>query len=161
MTKIEERLYIGCPYVRAREYLHQALEQAARSLLPKLLRLRAAVPATNMEVAKYVNVTYDHDSDPMHFDEPWRVCWKPEPGGVYPSFRGQLTVRAGENYECAILELTGEYEPPLGTAGRAFDAAIGKRVAADTARKLLSEIGAEMEVRYHREEAAKIDSVIS
>jgi hypothetical protein len=161
MTRVTESLYVDCPYVRAREFLHAALAQASADQLPHLVRLKATVPATRIELAKYVNVRYSGATDPMHFDEPWRVRWTPEPGGIYPSFDGELTVRADETYRSAILELTGEYAPPLGAAGRVFDAAFGQRIAAGTAQELLARIAAEMEAQYHREEAAKADTLSS
>jgi hypothetical protein len=159
MTTVKEFLYVDCPYVRAREYLHAALAHVSADQLPHLLRLKATVPATSIELAKYVNVQYDRATDPMHFDEPWRVRWTPEPGGIYPSFDGELAVRADETYGSAILELTGEYTAPLGAAGRVFDAALGQRIAAGTAQELLARIAAEMQAQYRREEAAKADSV--
>jgi hypothetical protein len=125
-----------------------------------MLRLTANVPLTGVELAKSVRVQYGHAEDPMHFDEVFQIKWTPEAGGIYPSFAGELRVCADETYERAILQLTGEYEPPLGAAGRAFDAAIGRRLAADTAHNLLSEIAGQMEARYNREEAAKKDIAI-
>jgi hypothetical protein len=155
MTTIEERLQVHCPYVRAREYLRESLEPAAKSRLPERVRLTATLPATNIELAKYARVEYAHAIDPMHFDEPWKVHWTPENGGIYPSFEGELTVRADESYRNAVLELKGEYLPPAGTVGRAFDAAVGKTMAHETANNILAAIGRDMESRYTAEEAAK------
>ena len=158
MTTIDERLHIRCPYVRAREYLHESMEVRARSKEPYTMRLRADLPM-NLEMYKSVFVRYGLAQDPMHFDEPWQVRWSPERGGVYPSFEGELTVRADESYRLAILELKGAYSPPLGGPGRLFDAAVGRKIAESTAQTLLSEIAAEMESRYTREEAQKTRSV--
>lgn len=156
MTSIKESLQLACPYVRARAYLHEMLEDAALNQTPQLLHLTTSVPGTNIEIEKSVLVMYAHGSDPMHFDEPWTVCWTPEPGGVYPAFSGTLTVRADEDYRAAILELEGAYSPPMGTAGRLFDKALGQRIARLTMQTLLRNVGSEMTVRYGREEAAKV-----
>lgn len=156
MTSIKESLCLGCPYVRARAYLHEMLEDAALSRAPQPLHLTTSVPGTNIEIEKGVRVTYSHGSDPMHFDEPWTVCWTPEPGGVYPRFAGTLTVRADEDYTGAILELEGTYAPPMGAAGRLFDKALGQRIAALTMKTLLRTLASEMMLRYKREEAAKV-----
>jgi hypothetical protein len=155
MTKLHESLRIQCPYLRAKEQLRAALQQAAQSGVPQTLQLSAVLPATNLALAKNVRVTYGPAVDPMHFDEPWRVQWAPEAGGIYPSFDGKLTVRADERYESAILELDGEYRPPLGAAGRAFDAALGHKIASDTAQRLLEKLASQMITCYESEEAGK------
>lgn len=158
MANINETLYVQCPYVRARQYLEDAVKDAAHSGLPQSLELTALVPATKVEVAKRVRITYAPATDPMHFDEPWKVHWAPEAGGIFPSFSGQLTVRADESYRSCILEITGTYTPPLGAAGRIFDVAIGNTIAAATAQRLLEQIAADMIQRRKVEEAAKMDS---
>lgn len=156
MTSIKETLRVACPYLRAREFLHQTLQEAAEGALPQLLTLTAHIPGTGIEMEKGVRVTYAHVGDPMHFDEPWTMSWTPEPGGTYPAFSGMLTVRADENYTTAVLEVEGSYEPPLGAAGQLFDKALGQRIASATLQNLLAKIAAEMVRHYDREEAAKI-----
>ena len=156
MTSIKQTLHLDCPYVRAKAYLHDALQAAALSRTPQLLHLSASLPGTGIELEKGVRVSYQPTVDPFHFDEPWIVDWTPEPGGRYPSFRGTLTVRADEDYTGAILELEGSYAPPMGAMGQVFDAALGRRIAGSTMRRLLSSIGDEMTSRYEREEAAKV-----
>lgn len=155
MTKLNTRYHVHCPYVRAREYLHEVLQEASQNRLPRLLSLTAPVPGTGIEFTKEVRVVCAPGVDPMHFDEPWKVSWEPVAGGTYPTFDGQLTVRADEDYDGAILELTGEYTPPLGTAGILFDAALGQKIAKATTIRLLSNLSEEMIGRYEREEAEK------
>lgn len=149
VTHVYERHTTKCPYVRAREYLHGALEGVVKSQRTTTLSLKAGA------LEKPVLVSYERGEDPMRFDEPWRVHWTPEGGGPYPDFDGELTVRADESYRSAILELRGGYVPPLGTFGQAFDLLVGSRIAAATARTLLQQIARLMEARYCDEEAAK------
>ena len=154
MTHIYERLFLKCPYVRAREFLRESLEASVGGnvqTLPLKARL-AFVPGT---LEKNVLVRYERGRDPLHFDEPWNVIWTPEGGGPYPDFAGELTVRADESYRGAVLELQGDYVPPFGAVGRAFDIALGQRIASSTAQTLLRDIGDRMEQRYALEEAAK------
>jgi hypothetical protein len=94
--------------------------------------------------------------DPMHFDQPWRIHWKPE-SRLYPEFEGELTVRADETYETSHLELPGSYHPPGGIAGAAFDLVAGGRIASATAQALLHRIGNEMEAHYQHDERTKRD----
>ncbi len=155
MATINETLRVACPYVRAREYVHEALSEAAKSHAEQPLILTAPLPVGQGDLKKGVRVRYAVGTDPMHFDEPWYIGWEPEPGGFYPSFSGMLTVRADEDYDSAILELTGSYAAPLGAAGVLFDKALGKQIASSTVQALLAKIAAELMARYRREEAAK------
>ena len=153
MARLFEQRYLQCPYVRAKDYLAQSLREAAQHGHEQTLTLR--VTMREYDIERDVLVRYGKGADPMHFDEPWKVHWTPAQGGPFPDFDGTLTVRAGENYETAILELEGEYEPPLGAAGRVFEAAVGHRIAANTGQALLETIGEQMEARYRAEEAGK------
>lgn len=158
-TTIYERQLTNCPYVRAREYLHEAIEGAAQDGGAVTLPLKANLPLLKGAVEKDVLVSYSKGQDPLRFDEPWLVHWTPEGGGPYPDFNGELTVRADESYRRAILELRGEYTPPLGTFGQAFDLILGAKIAAGTARTLLQGIARSMEERFNREETLKQKAV--
>lgn len=159
MTHIYERLFLKCPYVRAREFLREALEASAGEHTVETLPLKAPLAFVPGTLEKNVLIRYERGHDPMHFDEPWTVLWTPEGGGPYPDFAGELTVRADETYRGAVLELQGDYVPPFGAVGRAFDMMLGQRIAASTARTLLRAIGDKMEQRYGLEEAAKTHAV--
>jgi hypothetical protein len=135
VTHIFERFFLKCPYVRAREYLREVIEKAPL----------AVVPAT---IEKNVVVRYERGHDPLHFDEPWNVFWTPEGGGPYPDFTGELTIRADDTYRDSVLELQGDYAPPFGAVGRAFDIVLGQRIACSTAQTLLRGIAGKMEQRY-------------
>lgn len=154
MKTLNETRYVDCPYARAKEYLRETLEaETARG--GQTLELNANLPGTGIRLAKEVHVNYARAQDPMHFDEPWLVEWSPGPGGIYPAFRGQLTVRATDTYRTAELELSGTYKPPMGAAGEVFDAAFGTKIASETAQNLLAAIASRMTDRYLREEASK------
>jgi hypothetical protein len=151
-TRVYERHTTKCPYVRAREYLHGALQGVVEGQRTMTLSLKAG------SLEKPVLVTYERGEDPMHFDEPWLVHWSPKDGGPYPDFDGEIIVRADESYRSAVLELRGEYVPPLGTFGQAFDLLVGSRIAAASARTLLQQIARLMEARYCDDESSKHQS---
>jgi hypothetical protein len=153
MTRIAERRPVECPYHFARSYLGEVLEPAAASGARRTILL--TVPVADRALAKEVIVEFAVALDPRHFDEPWAVHWEPKGGGPYPTFDGTLVVRADETYDRSVLELDGEYAPPLGAAGAIFDAVVGKRIAEFTARGLLGRIGSALEARYQTEEAKK------
>ncbi|MGZ3499587.1 MAG: hypothetical protein ACXVAK_18840 [Vulcanimicrobiaceae bacterium] len=149
MTRIDERVHLRCPYVRAREYMHEMLQQVVwESILPQSLQLTATLPVANIELAKDVSVEFAPAADATPGEEGWEVRWTPQAGGIYPSFEGKLTLRPDEDYGFPILELAGEYAPPLGVVGLAFDAAVGHTIASETARHLLAGIASGIVARY-------------
>ena len=154
-TTIYERQLTQCPYVRARAYLHDSIAGSMRRAGASVLPLRATLPLVKGTLEKNVLVSYRKGQDPLRFDEPWLVHWTPEGGGPYPDFDGELIVRADESYRRAVLELRGEYKPPLGTFGQAFDLVLGAKIAARTARALLQDISRSMEEYFQAEERFK------
>jgi hypothetical protein len=152
MTKLSECRVVQCPYHLAQRYLADDVCELAKSGKQSHLTLTISVPG--LELVKDVLVTFGPSVDPMHFDQPWQIHWRPQ-AGPYPEFDGQLTVRADETYESARLELTGSYRPPGGALGAAFDWAAGSRIASATARALLARLGDEMKSRYEDDERAK------
>lgn len=150
MSQILERRLVACPYNLAQGYLAHAIGPHVSS--PGPLTLTLSLPGADL--VKEVIVTYDAGFDPMHFDEPWSVHWKPK-AGPYPEFDGELTVRADETYAESWLELRGSYRPPGGALGTAFDAAVGNRIARATAQALLGRFGSQMEARYAADEKSK------
>lgn len=153
MEHLLERRVVTCPYLQAKEDLGRIAAESA--LRPERLTLRVPLGHDRTLAEKDVLVTYDEESDPMHFDQPWHVTWRPDGGGPFPSFDGRLTVRHDERYEQCVLELDGGYRPPLGAAGEVFDRLIGRAIALATARELLDRFGSLMEERYRREERTK------
>jgi hypothetical protein len=86
-----------------------------------------------------------------HYD----VSWQSAGTGLFPRFQGLLSVGGGDDYDVFWLTLDGSYKPPLGLAGKVFDAVVGHRVAIETADGLLAEIAADAESHFAAEEAAK------
>jgi hypothetical protein len=150
MSEILEHRFVACPYHLAQGYLADMM--GSRLSSPNTLTLSLSLPGA--ELVKEVVVTYGVATDPMHFDQPWSVHWKPK-AGPYPEFDGELTVRADETYASSRLELQGSYRPPGGALGAAFDAAVGNRIARATAQALLERLGAELESRYAADEKSK------
>jgi len=72
------------------------------------------------------------------------IHWRPKGGGPFPTFKGTLAMTQLDLGRC-LLVLDGEYEPPFGAAGEAFDIAFGRKIAHATARELLHSIKRTME----------------
>jgi hypothetical protein len=78
--------------------------------------------------------------------------WRPEGGGPYPTFKGRLTIRPSSGK--TELELKGQYEPPFGALGAAFDAVVGWRLAEKTAKAVLAELAGELSREFGAVQAA-------
>lgn len=131
MTHIFERVTVQCPYAAARRYVHEDAVHLTSPLPPFVLRV-------------------EHLTDPLQFDERLRVEWMARDGGPFPVFNGEIVLRANGSSNSAILELSGDYVPPLGAAGQTFDLFVGTKIATATARSVLRKLAAAIE----RESAA-------
>ncbi len=143
MTSIKERVYVSCPFGKAPSFLNYYLDRLARTSDADGAVLRLAVPLTEFGIPSDVAV---HRDVVARFEPPSEkefgrastpVRWTPEGGGPFPDFVGAITVEEDERYGSCALVLEGAYEPPLGIVGKAFDAAMGRRIAQRTARELL------------------------
>lgn len=144
MTAIFEVLVLGCGYVRARDALRSVIEALMNDGSWTTMALSADVgPVT---VKKNVQVRFARAQEATHFDELWRIDWKPENGGPYPDFNGSLSLCYSSG-GAAELQLSGKYAPPLGTVGRGFDLVLGQRIASNSCRNLLKELGHRIEER--------------
>ncbi len=155
MSQLLERRVVRCPYHLAQRFLADSVGPRAQPGVAT--RLELTVPGLGVELTKSVVARFSPSTDPMHFDQPWKLHWDPK-SGPYPEFDGELTVRADETYQSSLLELRGSYRPPGGALGAAFDWAAGSRIATATAQELLKRIGNEIESRYNRDEEAKLSS---
>jgi hypothetical protein len=66
------------------------------------------------------------------------IHWEARGGGPFPTFTGKLSLE-DEGPFCR-LNLDGEYKPPLGIAGAAFDAVVGHRIAEATGNDFLEQL---------------------
>ncbi|HKE36704.1 MAG TPA: hypothetical protein VKB39_04690 [Candidatus Baltobacteraceae bacterium] len=151
MSKLSESIVVKCPYHLAQQFVADALRKPLGE--PGVMTVR--VPLAGIDVSKDVVATVKEGADPMHFDQPWKVHWTPLDGGPYPDFDGEITVRADEDYTTCLLEVTGDYRPPGGVLGQAFDALAGHKIAAATATALLEQIAAIIVARYQSIQAAR------
>lgn len=150
MSSIQAKQIVNAPLASAARLLHVYLDahEPHPSGGVKLL-----LHARNLERDAVVTLVPAHR--PQDMTPRFTVHWEPAEPGPYPVFDGVLTVEAGDDYDVFRLALEGTYQPPLGLAGKAFDAVFGNRIAEQTARELLAEIAGVVEARVRDEEAAK------
>jgi hypothetical protein len=75
------------------------------------------------------------------------VHWRPLGDEPYPTFVGTLCADQEDAGSC-LLVLGGEYVPPGGIAGAAFDALAGHFIAQESIRDLLGTLKAEFEALH-------------
>lgn len=130
MTHVFERIYVRCPYAAARRYVHE-----------DALHLVPPIPPYTMHL--------EHADDPLRFDERLRVEWTPKEGAPYPHFTGEVVLRADPDMSTTVLEISGDYVPPFGAPGRAFDLLVGQKIASATAKSVLHHMAEDIEQHAH------------
>lgn len=140
MTQITERLELPA-YDRAWEYLNRTVCKVSEHQPPEHVRLRVPIGGSGSPaLEKEVVVAYDNGPG-TGAERAWSLSWRPA-DGPYPTFNGTLTLEfAGTK---PVLVLRGEYTPPLGAVGEAFDSVVGSRIASVTAKEFLRTIAEEM-----------------
>lgn len=163
MSDLLQRLYVGCPVGCATDRLNgffrdRAGDGAWGGGRPIRVAVRAPIPLPSLGT----NVILQHDviATLRHLPQAWGnecfdVRWEPT-GGGFPRFAGMLSLENNDDFDSVSLVLKGSYDPPLGPAGQAFDAALGHRIAIATARDLLARIRDRIEKSEDIEEQEKI-----
>ncbi|HTX03484.1 MAG TPA: hypothetical protein VMD07_07370 [Candidatus Acidoferrales bacterium] len=132
-----------------------ALDSIVRRLRVKQHRLKLSVSlaklgfGANLGIDRDVEVKFvpvhGHKGERILHDE-LQFVWEPAGGGPFPTFTGSLRMHPlGLHTE---IVLSGEYKPPFGVVGEAFDAVIGKRIAEATAQALLDTLQQELEADF-------------
>jgi|SRR5579863_113200 len=148
MTEVYGTTTINAPY-------SVALDSIVRRLRVKNHRIKLSVPlaklgfGANLGIEREVDVSFvplhGHKGERLLHDE-LQFVWEPSGGGPFPTFTGSLKMHPlGVDSE---IVLSGEYKPPLGVVGEAFDAVIGKRIAEATAKMLLETLRQELEADF-------------
>jgi len=95
----------------------------------------------DLALERAVSVRAAKRRDPDNLNDEIGISWEPIDGlQAFPRFSGSIVVWSEESPERCYVELRGSYEPPFGTAGELFDAALGQLIAQRTAHELLREL---------------------
>ncbi len=143
MTHLRERTIVDCPVGEAEPRLYGYFESLRQPDGVARMRLRVAVAGSSrvlgVSLEREVRVETERLPD-EDLKDPIRITWRPEGNAAFPRFDGMLSLWAAEDGKSSYLEIDGTYEPPFGVAGQVFDEAIGRRLAASTAREFLSDL---------------------
>ncbi len=108
----------------------------------------------SLEVESQVISTRDL-TDPTRDHDALVVEWHVHGALPLPRFRGLVTARP--NGICTTLHFQGHYTPPLGIAGRAVDALLGRQIARRTLERLLDCVAAYINASFGKERMLRPD----
>ena len=146
-----------CPWVRAIAYFDRFLAGLPESERAQGRELRLRVPLESLglpgglAIDSDVAASFAPLADPQGLEHGVSFGWTPVGNDALPVFRGSLRITA-DSHKSSLVELDGEYEPPLGAVGKVFDAAVGRRIAEATGDELLKTIAERIELDYVAEE---------
>ena len=133
MTKIALSTVLDVPYENVPSLTHRYLESfPSNECEGSYFTIRAWIAGVLLErevILKAVPLVTEPRFAVME------IRWHPI-SGPYPSFKGRLLARRGDISSCR-LEIEGEYAPPGGIVGAAFDAVLGHRIAEEGVMDLL------------------------
>lgn len=138
MTTVRITRFTNCPFSAVIEFAEEALRGRRDITL-------SPAPPLRQQVYLDSRVT-DDLTDTARKHEALLLAWTPSFTKLFPDFHGVLTVRP--KGRGAWLRLQGSYEPPLGAAGRIFDALAGRFIAKRTLRRLLRDVAETVEQRW-------------
>jgi hypothetical protein len=154
MSALREEIYVNCPVSLARRHLSAFFSEHTRLAL----RVPLGIPGlkTGLLMRRDVSATIKQVQAVSDAFEDFSVNWEAIGGGPFPRFAGKIEVQGDEDYDSFRLVLQGTYDPPLGVAGEAFDALVGRWIAIATARDLLERVREAVEASYRALEDEKV-----
>ena len=155
MATIHQQLTLHCPYALAKIYLERHLGPIADASQPTILTLSAPLTGRGPQPAVNVELRASLAHVPGETGQVWTITWQSPKHDAFPVFSGTVAAREGESRHSCRLEIIGDYTPPLGIVGAAFDAVLGHRIANATAAELLRSLGATIESAFELEERTK------
>jgi hypothetical protein len=159
MTELIEKTTIACPLAQAamqvNRFFANFMGSDGNAHVPLRLPLHVPGRSSPLVLEQVVIATVVPDRQPGQLTPRYRLTWTPaERAESYPAFEGELRVD-GEDYDSFVLGIHGQYTPPMGFAGAAFDFAVGRFIAAATAKDLLHRIRADVEGDFQAAESRK------
>jgi len=148
-ARIKENTLVDCPLHEVMYYAERYFSVHRRGQQPGVFTL--SIDSTSLKIPGHVEarhdvkVAYELKGDPGHPDA-ISLAWDPQ-DKIMPKFAGVLHAERREAAHVMLI-LEGEYTPPFGIVGAAFDAVLGQRIASATAAALLQDIKTFIESTY-------------
>ncbi len=150
MNQLSERLLVAAPLASAGRFLG-AYMAANRTQHGDGSHILLQARGLQQPAISVLAAEHRPAGVPPRYD----LLWTAEGLGIFPVFKGQLSVMSGEGDHAFWLVISGSYAPPGGIVGTTFDLVAGNRLAAATARNLLEQIRGAIQRCFADEEWAK------
>lgn len=141
MTKLNETIEVDCPVHNIMHHAERYFTVHRRGAIPGKISLTVDLSQLNLpgtaQARHEVRVEHELVQKPGE-PEALALAWDPDDRTV-PHFSGVLHAVRKEGGG-SLLTLSGGYDPPMGVAGAAFDAIVGRRIAVATVRSLLEDV---------------------
>lgn len=156
MSDLKESIDVECAPFYALHHVERFFSVPRRDYTPGRLTLRLDLASLKLPGAVQARheVRVNHALAEEGGQKKLAISWDPE-DQVVPRFTGTLTTAAKET-GITTLTLDGEYSPPGGIAGAAFDLVVGRKVAAATAQALLADMKAFVESDFRTARATNL-----
>jgi hypothetical protein len=154
VSDINESVIVECPPKRAQAYLLDHFQKSAASNGRAMLRLTAIVGpegGSHVTVKRDATATFAPSPGGGGLEYQVLLDWEPASNEPLPKFSGVFRVQWDEDYGNCRLVLEGQYDPPLGLVGKAFDAFVGHRIARSTVTALLDQLRLDIEAAHRRD----------
>ncbi len=158
MSIARERLYIEAPYTQTRGAFERRLGFPPEADRGECVLTLVFPVGQGHEVVRVVTATTQRLPNSANYTSHYVIAWdagRTARGIPTPAFTGTLTLSAGEDYDETELRLDGQYDPPGGAAGHAFDELVGRRIAHATLGALLGGVGEDLRAAHELIEAGK------
>lgn len=144
MRRLEVSVQVRAPRSFALAYVWTYLQDRTSGAAGQLiLELPLSAVPGGATVEKPVTVGLALHPDKKRIE----IAWAPVETNAFPRFHGTFATTGGNEPPCT-LTLSGEYDPPGGAAGAAFDSLLGYRIAQTTIETLLRQIASATDADY-------------
>ena len=150
MSKVKEETSVDCPRHEIMYYAERFFTVHRRGREDGVFTLSAdsedlQLPG-RVQARHDVKVAFEIDKDHENQPRAITLAWDPN-DKIMPKFAGVLHPERSDGAQSTLI-LEGQYTPPFGVVGAAFDVVLGQRVARATAASLLRDIKAFIESNY-------------
>ena len=144
MTTLREDVAVPLPAAEVQDGILRFFQMQRRADGGVELPLRVSLADFGLpdavSIERDVVVRINKRRDAENINDEIAISWSPADGGPYPAFDGRIVVWSEDNPTQSFIELEGNYAPPMGRLGEAFDETIGYLIAQRTAHEFLENL---------------------
>lgn len=144
MKRLRDKIKIQCSAAETQRRIGAYFDALRGSDGVAHVRLRVALKAPmgalGLSIDREVRIDARTVRDDENINDVIRIHWDVDGSVAFPEFDGTLVAWGEDDPDGSYVEINGEYKPPLGGVGEAFDDAFGHKIAESTAREFLNDL---------------------